>query len=176
VKRSKRRGHIEERSNGTFRAKVSAGTNPHTGRRIVLNSDPVGTWEEAEVELTRLLSHVDEQKHARTNLTVLELIDKWCAVRETQARRTRQRRDQLIRDYIAPRFEGVKAKKFTADPKASIEFLEGYYALLQSCRFNNVRGTNHKAKDHKCEPLANSSVRAIHFILTAAFKQGLKWG
>jgi hypothetical protein len=63
-----------------------------------------------------------------------------------QARLTRQRRDQLIRDYITPRFDGVKAKKFTADPKASVEFLEGYYALLQSCRFNNVRGTNVKAR------------------------------
>ncbi|NIK56833.1 tyrosine-type recombinase/integrase [Kribbella shirazensis] len=177
AKRSRRRGHIEERSNGTFRAVVSAGTNPLTGKRLVLKSEPVEDWDEAEVELTRLLSQVDEQKHARTNLTVLELIDKWCTVNESkQARKTRQRRDQLIRDYIAPRFEGVKAKKFTTDPKASIEFLEGYYALLQSCRFNNVRGTYHKAKDHKCEPLANSSVRAIHFILTAAFKQGLKWG
>ncbi|WP_165547129.1 tyrosine-type recombinase/integrase [Kribbella sindirgiensis] len=172
----KRRGHIEERENGTFRAIVSAGVNPLTGKRLVLKSDPVDDWDEAEVELTKLLSQVDEQKHARTNLTVLELIEKWCGVKTSHARRTRQRRDQLIRDYIAPRFEGVKTKKFAADPKGSVEFLEGYYALLQSCRFNNVRGTNHTAKGHVCEPLKNSSVRAIHFILTAAFNQGLKWG
>jgi integrase len=176
AKRSRRRGHIEERDNGTFRAIVSAGINPLTGKRNVLKPDPVDEWDEAEVALTALLSQVDEQKHARTNLTVLELIDKWCAVSTNHARRTRQRRDQLIRDYVAPRFEGVKARKFTTDPNASIEFLEGYYALLQTCRFNNVRGTNHMAKDHACEPLANSSVRAIHFILTASFKQGLKWG
>src|SRR3954454_22159589 len=144
AKRSRRRGHIEERDNGTFRAVVSAGTNPLTGKRNLLKSDPVNTWDEAEIALTALLSQVDEQKHARTNLTVLELIDKWCTVSTKHARRTRQRRDQLIRDYIAPRFEGVKARKFTTDPKASIEFLEGYYALLQTCRFNNVRGTNHK--------------------------------
>lgn len=175
-KRSKRRGHIEERPNGTFRARVSAGTNPLTGRRIVLDSEPVATWDEAEVELTALLTQVDEQKHARTNLTVLELIDKWCAINAKQARRTRLRRDQLIRDYIAPRFEGVKTRKFTTDVAASVEFLESYYALLQACRYNNVRGTNHRAADHRCDPLASSSVRAIHFILTASFKQGLKWG
>jgi integrase len=176
AKRSRRRGHIEERENGTFRAVVSAGTNPLTGKRNLLKSDPVEDWDQAEVELTKLLSLVDEQKHARTNLSVLELIEKWCAVSTAHARRTRQRRDQLIRDYLAPRFAGVKARRFTTDPKASIEFLEGYYAMLQTCRYNNILGTDHRAKDHSCEPLKNSSVRAIHFILTAAFKQGLKWG
>lgn len=34
---------------------------------------------------------------------------------------------------------------------------------------------NQKAKDHHCEPHGNSSIRAIHFILTAAFNRAVKW-
>ena len=47
--------------------------------------------------------------------------------------------------------------------KIDAELLENYYALLQTCKHNGIRPAPHK--DHECAPLANSSVRAIHFIL-----------
>lgn len=53
--------------------------------------------------------------------------------------------------------------------------LENYYALLQVCKYNAELRVNHKAKNHTCEPFANSSIRAIHFILTAAFSRAVKW-
>jgi integrase len=166
----KQRGHIEPRPNGTFRAVVSAGTDPFTGRRLFLKATR-DTYDEAEVALTELLYKVDQQKVDKGDLTVMEVIDKHRAVVDPrQKRRTRVRRDQLIRDYIEPRFGGsFKAKKLKA------EALENYYALLQACKYNAELRANHRGKDHKCEPLANSSIRAIHFILTAAFKRAVRW-
>ena len=58
--------------------------------------------------------------------------------------------------------------------KIDAELLENYYALLQTCKHNGSRLASHK--DHECEPLANSSVRAIHFILRAALDRAVKWG
>ncbi len=84
------------------------------------------------------------------------------------ARRTRVRNRQLIRDYIEPRFGSMKAAKIDA------ELLENYYALLQTCKRNGVRSASHM--DNECEPLANSSVRAIHFILRASLDRAVKWG
>ena len=110
----------------------------------------------AKVLLTELLYLVDHLKHDPGDPTVMEIIDKHPAVvNPKQKRRTQVRRDQLIRDYIEPRFDGsLKADKLKA------EMLEHYYALLQTWKHNAVLGANHK--NHKCEPLTNSSIRAIH--------------
>lgn len=166
----KPRGHIEERSNGTFRAVVSAGTDPFTGKRLYLKQT-LDTYAEAEVALTELLYQVDKQKVDKGNLTVMEVLDKHRAVADPKLkRRTKVRRDQLIRDYIEPRFGGTfKAAKLKA------EMLENYYALLQTCKHNAQLRANHKGNEHKCEPLANSSIRAIHFILTSAFSRAVRW-
>lgn len=167
-KRSSSRGHIEERENGTFRAIVSAGIDPLTGKRRYLRAT-AKTEKLAEKALTDLLHQVDQQTHARSDLTVSEVIEKWLVIKEpVHVRRTRVRTRQLIRDYIEPRFGSMKAAKLDA------EVLENYYALLQTCKYNGVRGTSHK--DHECEPLSNSSVRAIHFVLRPAFDRAVKWG
>jgi len=166
----KQRGHIEERSNGTFRAVVSAGTDPFTGKRLFLK-ETYDSYDEAEVGLTELLYKVDKGKVDKGKLTVMDVLDKYRAVVDPkQKRRTKVRRDQLIRDYLQPRFGGdFKAAKVRA------EMLENYYALLQVCKYNAELRVNHTAKDHTCEPFASSSIRAIHFILTAAFNRAVKW-
>jgi integrase/DNA-binding transcriptional regulator YhcF (GntR family) len=147
---------------------VSAGIDPLTGKRRFLRAT-APTEKLAEKALTNLLHQVDQQTHARSDLTVGEVIEKWLTIKEpVHVRKTRVRTRQLVRDYIEPRFGSMKAAKLDA------EVLENYYALLQTCKHNAVRGTSHK--DHECEPLANSSVRAIHFVLRPAFDRAVKWG
>lgn len=103
----KQRGHIEERSNGTFRAIVSAGAVPFTGKRIFLK-ETYDSYDEAEVGLTDLLYQVDKGKVDKGKLTVMDVLDKYRAVVDPkQKRRTKVRRDQLIRDYLQPRFGGT---------------------------------------------------------------------
>ncbi len=83
------RGHIEERKNGTFRAIVSAGIDPVTGRRRVLK-ETVPSRKQAKVALTRLLNQVDEQRHPRSTVTLRQVIAMWLEVAE-HGRKTRQR-------------------------------------------------------------------------------------
>jgi hypothetical protein len=59
VKR-RRRGHIQLRSNGRFRAYVYAGRDPITKKERYL-SETVRTYDEAERALTRLLAQVDRE-------------------------------------------------------------------------------------------------------------------
>jgi integrase len=60
VKR-RRRGHIQLRSNGTFRAYVFAGRDPITKKKRYL-SETVQTYDQAEKALTRLLGQVDRER------------------------------------------------------------------------------------------------------------------
>ena len=80
-KRSSSRGHIEARPNGTFRAVVSAGIDPLTGKRRFLRAT-APTEKLAEKALTNLLHQVDQQTHARSDLTVGEVIEKWLTIKE----------------------------------------------------------------------------------------------
>jgi hypothetical protein len=68
-KRSSSRGHIEERPNGTFRAVVSAGVDPLSGQRRMLRQT-AATKKLAEKALTDLLHQVDQQTHARSDITL----------------------------------------------------------------------------------------------------------
>ena len=96
------RGHIEERSNGTYRAVVYAGIDPLTSKpRYLKKTAP--THAEAAVELTRLQNQVDEQRHPRSGITVGQVIEKWLDVAELEDT-TRERYDGLIRLHIAPTF------------------------------------------------------------------------
>ena len=59
------RGHIETRPNGTFRAIVYAGVDPLTRKERYLRKS-AKTHAQAEIELTKLQSQVDEQRHPRS--------------------------------------------------------------------------------------------------------------
>ncbi|MBB6571697.1 tyrosine-type recombinase/integrase [Kribbella sandramycini] len=165
-------GHVEQHKNGRFRAVVSNGRDPVTGKRRFLKSPWTAEEPDAEIARLQLLLQVQQGKATKGNLTVMEVLDKYRAVvNPNHKRRTIVRRDQLIRDYVMPRF----GKDFKA-AKIDAEMLENYYAMLQSCKDNAQLRMNHRAKEHTCEPLASSSVRQIHFILTGAFKRAVKWG
>jgi hypothetical protein len=78
------RGHIEQHR-GKYRAIVSAGTDPLTGKRRVLKKT-CDTRKQAEVELTRLLNQVDEQRHPRSRILVRQLVEKWFEVEDHEDR------------------------------------------------------------------------------------------
>ena len=68
VKR-RRRGHIQLRSNGTFRVHVYAGRDPITKKPRYL-TETARTYDEAEKVQTRLLAQVDQQRSPATSGTV----------------------------------------------------------------------------------------------------------
>ncbi len=162
----KNRGSIEDRPDrvkGRFRAVVYAGTDPLTGKPRYLRK-AADTRALAQIELTKLLTQVDEGRHPRSSITVGEVIDKWLEVAELEET-TRNRYSGLVRLYIRPTFGERTVGKL--DP----ELLERFYARLRRCNLLCAR----PAADHTCKPLSASSVRQIHFILRAAFDRAVRW-
>jgi hypothetical protein len=56
-------GHIRERSPGSWEVRYSRGTDPATGKRLVVTSAVRGPRKEAEKELRRLLRTLDTGEH-----------------------------------------------------------------------------------------------------------------
>jgi hypothetical protein len=77
TKDARRRGYIEARPNGTFRAVVFAGTDALTDRdRYIKQTAP--TRREAEKLMAKLQNEVDERRHSQASITLTRrLISGW---------------------------------------------------------------------------------------------------
>jgi integrase len=158
------RGHIEELPSGRFRAIVYAGIDPLTGRQRYLK-ETAGSYGDAELALTKLQSRVDENRHPKTAITVGQAITRWLEVAKLEDT-TRDRYEDLIRIYIKPRIGDLVAGKLDA------EMLESFYARLQRCR--DLCDGRSRAS-HECRPLSGSTVRKLHYIISAALEQAVRW-
>jgi hypothetical protein len=81
--RKRVRGEIEALPSGSYRVRVYAGLDPITKKPHHLTEVvPAGpkAAKQAEKVRTRLLSEVDEQRSARTNATVDQLLDRYLDV------------------------------------------------------------------------------------------------
>ncbi|MGW7532544.1 hypothetical protein [Amycolatopsis sp. NPDC054798] len=74
------RGHIRQRGN-SFQACVYAGVDPHTRKRLYL-TDSTTDEKEAERIRTRLISEVDEERHARTKGSLRVAMEDWLRLTE----------------------------------------------------------------------------------------------
>ena len=65
------RGHIQQRSEGSFRLQYTLGRDPATGKRRTATATVRGTRKDAERELTRLHWAIDTEEHVDlTRITV----------------------------------------------------------------------------------------------------------
>jgi integrase len=106
------RGHIRQRGD-SWQAIVSAGTDPITGKRVVVCSS-AATQEEAERELTRLQRLADTGTLVDPGKLTLGryLLDTWLPHTETRVRpRTVYRYAQLMRVHVLPKLGNVKMAK-----------------------------------------------------------------
>jgi hypothetical protein len=55
--------------------------------------------------------------------------------------------------------------------KLDAQMLERWYARLQRCRSCDGR----RVSGHVCRPLSSSTVRKIHFIVSAALGRAVRW-
>jgi integrase len=79
---------------------------------------------------------------------------------------TRDRYEDLVRLYIRPTLGDFAAGKLDA------ELLESFYARLQRCR---DLCSGRRRAGHECRPLSGSTVRKIHYIISAALEQAVRW-
>jgi integrase len=163
-KRRRPRGHIRELPSGSFQVIVYAGTDPLTKKDRYIR-ETLKTYGAAEVALTRLQGQVDQNRHPKTDITLGQAISRWLDV-ATLEDTTRDRYEDLVRLYIQPVLGGFPAAKLDA------ELLESFYARLQRCR--DLCGGRRRA-GHECRPLSGSTVRKVHYVISAALEQAVRW-
>jgi integrase len=179
VVKRRERGSVVQRGNAWL-VRVSAGTDPVTGKRLWL-SGTASSPQEAEKLRTKLLSQVDTRKAGRTRASLGALLDEWLPGAEFGPN-TRDNYAGLIDRFIRPALGDLPLSRLTA------QRIERFYAELRRCRVrcdgrpfveHRRQGehdcTTAKCRPHECRPLAPSSVLVLHAILSGAFEAALRW-
>lgn len=182
-RRRRPRGNVEELPSGALRVSVYAGIDPLTKRRHYLRETvPAGPGAQAEAEkvLRRLAGQVDEQRNPRTSATVDQLLDRHFDLLDIEPDTVENYR-RLARLHVRPLIGGQKVGALDAD------LFDSFYAELRRCRdhcdkrpqIQHRTAANHDCDDrcrpHECRPLAASSIRQIHFMLSGALKRAVRW-
>ncbi len=182
---SRKRGRIEKRGN-SLRVRVYAGDDPVTGRRVYRNETVRGTDRAAEKRaqkvLTRLLAEVDAQRAPTSTVALSYVLAEWLRTAELEDT-TRRTYVGYIDRTIVPAIGDVAADRLTA------RTLEKLYGELRRCRvrcdgrpFVEHRSDDaehdcakRKCRPHVCRPMAASTVRQIHSIISAALSAAVRW-
>lgn len=167
------RGSIETRGD-SLRVRVYAGPDPVTGRPLYLRETVRGTDEAARRTARRTLHRlVAEAEKARRPSSVISLghvIEEWLRMAEHEDS-TRETYVGYIERTIKP------ALGLMSIAKLSVRHLETLYAELRRCRLrcDGKPFIEHKTADehdcvtctpHVCKPMAASTVRQIHSIIS----------
>lgn len=181
----RQRGRIEERGK-TLRVIVYAGVDPVTGRRSYLRETIDGTdkaaRKRAEKALNKMLAQVDGQRSAPSSTSLSYALDEWMRTNEIEAS-TRKAYLGYIDRTIRPALGTTAVNKITA------RTLEGFYTDLRRCRarcdgkpyIERHKKTgkhdcaNAGCKPHECKPMAASTVRQIHFIISGTLDAAERW-
>jgi integrase/DNA-binding FadR family transcriptional regulator len=177
-------GEIEVLPSGALRVKVYAGVDPVTKRRHYLRETiPAGPKAEREAKkvLARLVAEIYERRNPRTSATVAQLLERYLDELRLE-RKTLKSYRGFVAKHVVP-FIG-KAKVGTVDA----DVLDSLYAELLRCRDHcdqRKQNIDHRdsrphdcddrCKPHICIPLAESTVRKIHWILSGAFRRAQRW-
>ncbi|MGB6162185.1 MAG: tyrosine-type recombinase/integrase [Pseudonocardiaceae bacterium] len=179
----RQRGSIDELPSGALRVRVYAGVDPVTGRRHdLIEIIPAGPGAErrAEEARVRLLAEIQERRNPRTSATVDQLLDKYLALHnggKTTLSTYRLYADKHVRPFVGH----VKVGALEAD------VVDSLYAELRRCREHcngrpfvehrtqGEHDCNQRCGPHQCRPLADATIRQIHFLLSGAYNRAVKW-
>jgi len=167
------------------RVRVYAGDDPVTGRRVYRSETVPGTDRAAEKRaqkaLTRLLAEVDVQRAPTSTVALSYVLAEWLRTAELEAT-TRRTYVGYIDRTIVPAIGDVGADRLTA------RTLEMLYGELRRCRVRcdgrpfveHRSDVEHdcaraKCRPHACRPMAASTVRQIHSIISAALSAAVRW-
>ncbi|RIQ29136.1 GntR family transcriptional regulator [Jiangella rhizosphaerae] len=163
--------------------RVYAGTDPVSGKEHYLRETvPAGPTAESEARKvrTRLVAAVDERRHPRTNAKLRHLIERHLNEAKLELN-TRETYQGYVDKHVLPFIGDEPAGKIDE------EILDSLYAELARCRehCDGKGGTDHRTaaqhdcdhrcRRHVCRPLADSTIRQIHWILSGAFRRGVRW-
>jgi integrase len=178
----RQRGSIRPHRSG-FQVRVTAGVDSATGERIVL-CETASTEREAEKVRTRLLAKADALTTARSKANFGYLLDAWFPKHEVGPS-TKATYESLIRNHIRPALGAVPLTKLH---RSAAKILEDFYGDLRRCnrRCDGRPMVDHRVsgphdctlrgcRPHTCTPLAASSVRQIHAVISGALSAAVRW-
>ncbi|WP_205669206.1 hypothetical protein [Amycolatopsis suaedae] len=164
--------------------KVYAGIDPVSKKRHYLTEViPKGPKAAALAEKarTKLLNQVDERRSSRTSATVDQLLDRYLELLKVEET-TQTGYESLIRNHIRPLLGKQPLGRLSG------ETLDSFYKQLATCRVH-CRGRkfaehrtdkphecDNRCGEHKCKPLAVSSIRKVQAILSVAGRRAVRWG
>ncbi|MFD9736131.1 tyrosine recombinase XerC [Umezawaea sp. NPDC059074] len=156
-----------------------------TNKDVYLSETVKGTDKAAQKTaaktMTRLQAEVDARRSTSTAVTFSYAVDEWLRTSELEDN-TRDTYVGYIERTIRPALGKVGLKKVTA------RSLENLYADLRRCRvrcdgkpFIEHKSTDEhdcqksKCKPHACKPMAASTVRQIHSIISGTLNAAVRW-
>jgi integrase len=184
TQKDRKRGSIRVRGS-SLQVRAYAGVDPVTHRDLYVSESVKGTdraaRREADKVLARLQAQVDTQRSAQTSVTLAYTLDEWLGTVELEDS-TRDTYVGYIERTIRPVLGDVPISKLTT------RTLELLYAELRRCRVrcDGRPFVEHRAADehdcgrskstvHRCKPMAASTVRQIHAVISGALSAAVRW-
>jgi integrase len=181
---ARRRGNIRQRGS-SLQVRLFAGKDPVTGRDVYLTASIPGTGKKAhkkaEDKLAEFRTQVTKQRSTPSSVKLGYAIDEWMRTSEHEDS-TREGYRGYITRTIQPVLGDVPITKITA------RMLENFYTELRRCRvrcdgrpFIEHKATGEhdctaaKCVPHVCKPMAASTVRQIHSILSGTLDAAVRW-
>ena len=166
--------------------RVFAGRDPVTGTKRYLTESIPGTdraaQRRAEKMLTRLQSQVDKQRAPESSISLGQAIDEWLASNEIE--------DTTRRTYVGYIERTIKPAIGTQPiDRLNARTLESLYRELRRCRSRcdgrpqiekHTTAGDHdcgkaRCKPHVCKPMATSTVRQMHSIISGTLTAAVRW-
>lgn len=169
---SRPRGSIRVRGN-TLQVRVSAGEDPVTGRRstptITVPGTDAAAWKRAEKELTRLQRRVDVARTVESSISFREASGEWLQSTEREES-TRHTYQGYLTRTLLPAIGDTPLRDL--NPR----LLEKLYVSLRRCRLRCGDPTvSPKPPAHTCRPLAVSTVRQMHAVISGTMEMAVRW-
>lgn len=156
----RQKGHIRQRSRGSWEVRYSLGTDPATGKRRTVTTRVKGKREVAERELRRLLRTIDTGEHVDpTRMTLTEWLKTWlAAVRSEISPKSHERYTDIVEKLLIPALGNLAIIKLVP---ADIQ--KAYNGWATGGR-----------RDRKSGGLAPRTRRHIHRILRSALTRAVE--
>ncbi|WP_093078428.1 site-specific integrase [Pseudonocardia oroxyli] len=168
----RRRGAIRVRGR-SLQVRVSAGDDPVTGRRSYLTETISGTdataRKRAEKALTRLLRRVDVARTVESSISFREASGEWLQSTEVEES-TRHTYQGYLTRTLLPAIGDTPLRDL--NPRT----LEKLYVSLRRCRLRcSDPKLTPKPPAHTCRPLAVSTVRQMHAVISGTMEMAVRW-
>jgi hypothetical protein len=159
------RGHIRQRSPGSWEVRYDFGTDAATGKRRIATVTVRGDRKAAEKELRRLLRTVDDGSHVDpSHVTVRQWLETWLAtVQSETSPKTAERYGEICRNFLMPALGNISLTRLAP---AQIQTAYNAWAI-GGRRDGKAGGLSPQTRRHMHRVLHTALARAVEQQLIA---------